>query len=107
LKEWTAGPSFTRKFFEKQAEYGLSDDGGAYVVSTLFEVGIETMAAGMMSFVMAKVRHPEWQKQLQEKLAIAGWLPLRHAESSHSQSGRQGGPPMAACLSWKGAASTY
>ncbi|EXJ92987.1 hypothetical protein A1O3_01543 [Capronia epimyces CBS 606.96] len=59
---------FMRTFLERQAEFGLSDDEGAYVVGTLFEAGTGTTAAAMMSFVLAMCLSPKWQKKIQQEL---------------------------------------
>jgi cytochrome P450 len=59
---------FTRSFLDNQERYQLSDDEGAYVVSTLFEAGSGTTAAAMMSFCLAILQHPEWQIQMQAEL---------------------------------------
>lgn len=63
------GPGcWERTFLERQTEFGLSDDEGAYVVGTLFEAGSGTTAAAMMSFVLAMVLHPEWQRAVQDEV---------------------------------------
>lgn len=61
-------PSFTRSFLENQEKYQLSDDEGAYVIGTLFEAGSGTTAAAMMSFCLAMLHHPEWQKEIQSEV---------------------------------------
>lgn len=60
--------SFTKIFLEKQPEYKLSDDEGAYVIGTLFEAGSGTTAAAMMSFCLAMCHYPTWQTKLQEEV---------------------------------------
>ena len=57
-----------RTFVEKQDEYGLSDDEGAYVVGTLFEAGSSTTSAAMMSWMLAMVLHPQEFRGLQEEI---------------------------------------
>jgi hypothetical protein len=42
ITEGTAPNCFMRTFLEKQDEYGLSDDEGAYVIGTFFEAGADT-----------------------------------------------------------------
>ncbi|KIX97617.1 uncharacterized protein Z520_06395 [Fonsecaea multimorphosa CBS 102226] len=59
---------FSRTFLERQAEFGLSDDEGAYVIGTLFEAGAGTTAAAMMSFVLCMCHHPEWQTKMQHEV---------------------------------------
>ena len=59
---------FARSFLEKQAEYNLSDNEGAYVIGTLFEAGAGTTAAAMMSFVLCMCLYPEWQTKMQEEV---------------------------------------
>ncbi|KIX03989.1 uncharacterized protein Z518_07542 [Rhinocladiella mackenziei CBS 650.93] len=59
---------FAKTFLERQAEFGLSDDEGAYVVGTLFEAGAGTTAAAMMSFVLAMCHYPNWQKKMQQEV---------------------------------------
>ncbi|OAP55993.1 hypothetical protein AYL99_10145 [Fonsecaea erecta] len=64
---------FSRTFLERQAEFGLSDDEGAYVIGTLFEAGAGTTAAAMMSFVLCMCHHPEWQTKIQQEVdAVVG-----------------------------------
>ena len=60
--------SFTKTFLEKQEDFGLSDDEGAYVIGTLFEAGSGTTAAAMMSFCLAMCHYPEWQTKLQAEI---------------------------------------
>jgi cytochrome P450 len=59
---------FSRSFLERQAEYNLSDNEGAYVIGTLFEAGAGTTAAAMMSFVLCMCHHPEWQQKIQDEV---------------------------------------
>ena len=59
---------FARTFLERQEEFGLSDDEGAYVIGTLFEAGAGTTAAAMMSFILAMCLYPESQRQIQEEV---------------------------------------
>ncbi|EXJ54110.1 hypothetical protein A1O7_09447 [Cladophialophora yegresii CBS 114405] len=59
---------FARSFLEKQAEYNLSDNEGAYAIGTLFEAGAGTTAAMMMSFVLCMCHHPDWQKKMQDEV---------------------------------------
>jgi cytochrome P450 len=59
---------FAKTFLEKQHEFGLSDDEGAYVIGTLFEAGAGTTAAAMMSFVLAMCHYPEWQEKMQQEV---------------------------------------
>lgn len=59
---------FARTFLERQSEFGLSDDEGAYVIGTLFEAGAGTTAAAMMSFILSMCHHPEWQKKMQQEV---------------------------------------
>lgn len=68
MKTKTAPKCFMRTFLERQDEFGLSDDEGAYVIGTLFEAGSGTTAAAMMSFVLAMCHHPEWQKRMQQEV---------------------------------------
>ena len=59
---------FAKTFLDKQSQYALSDDEGAYVIGTLFEAGSGTTAAAMMSFCLAMCHHPEWQEKLQKEI---------------------------------------
>ncbi|EXJ66441.1 uncharacterized protein A1O5_10593 [Cladophialophora psammophila CBS 110553] len=59
---------FSRTFLERQSEFGLSDDEGAYVIGTLFEAGAGTTAAAMMSFVLSMCHYPEWLKKMQKEV---------------------------------------
>ncbi|OAL29828.1 hypothetical protein AYO20_09021 [Fonsecaea nubica] len=64
---------FSKTFLERQAEFGLSDDEGAYVIGTLFEAGAGTTAAAMMSFVLCMCHSPEWQTRIQQEVdAVVG-----------------------------------
>nr|OQO28664.1 hypothetical protein B0A51_04775 [Rachicladosporium sp. CCFEE 5018] len=60
--------SFTKTFLDRQREFGLSDDEGAYVIGTLFEAGAGTTAAAMMSFCLAMCHTPVWQERLHEEV---------------------------------------
>lgn len=68
MREGKGPKCFAKTFFEKQAEFGLSDDEGAYVIGTLFEAGAGTTAAALMSFVLCMCHSPEWQKKLQKEV---------------------------------------
>ncbi|EON62419.1 hypothetical protein W97_01641 [Coniosporium apollinis CBS 100218] len=68
MRDGNAPECWERTFLEKKDEYGLTDDEGAYVVGTLFEAGSGTTAAAMMSFVLAMVHYPEWQRKVQEEV---------------------------------------
>ncbi|KAI9812339.1 MAG: hypothetical protein M1827_004788 [Pycnora praestabilis] len=68
MRQEIQGTSFTRTFLDKKEEFCMTDDEGAYVIGTLFEAATGTTAAAMMSFVLAMVHHPEWQKKLQDEL---------------------------------------
>lgn len=59
---------FSRTFLERQSEFGLTDDQGAYVIGTLFEAGAGTTAAAMMSFVLAMCHYPQWQEKIQQEV---------------------------------------
>ena len=62
------GSCFAKTFVEKQKQYALADDEGAYVIGTLFEAGSGTTAAAMMSFCLAMCHYPEWQEKLQREV---------------------------------------
>ena len=64
----TALDSWERTFLEKQEQYGLTDDEGAYVVGTLFEAGSGTTGAAMMSWMLAMVLHPGEFRKVQDEL---------------------------------------
>ncbi|OCT46111.1 25-hydroxyvitamin D-1 alpha hydroxylase [Cladophialophora carrionii] len=68
MRAGTAPKCFSRSFLEKQAEYHLSDDEGAYVLGTLFEAGAGTTAAAMMSFALCMCLHPEWQQKMHDEV---------------------------------------
>ncbi|KIW86774.1 uncharacterized protein Z519_12560 [Cladophialophora bantiana CBS 173.52] len=68
MKTGKAPKCFSRTFLERQSEFGLSDDEGAYVIGTLFEAGAGTTAAAMMSFVLSMCHYPEWQKKVQKEV---------------------------------------
>lgn len=59
---------FAKTFLEKQAEFGLSDDEGVYVIGTLFEAGAGTTAAAMLSFILSMCHYPEWQEKMQKEV---------------------------------------
>ncbi|KAL7908167.1 cytochrome P450 [Trichoderma velutinum] len=61
-------PSFCRSWLEKEQLTGLNNDEAAYVIGTMFEAGAGTTAAAMMSFVLAMVHHPEWQRRLHQEI---------------------------------------
>ena len=68
MNEGKAPKCFTTTFLEKQAEFGLSDDEGAYVIGTLFEAGAGTTAAAMLSFCLAMCHYPDWQDELHKEV---------------------------------------
>ena len=45
-----------------------NSDGVNRVVGTMFGAGSGTSAAAMMSFVLAMVHHPKWQKKVQDEV---------------------------------------
>jgi len=49
----------TRSSLERQADYNLSDNEGAYIVGT-FKAGAGTTTAAIMSFILYMYIHPEW-----------------------------------------------
>jgi cytochrome P450 len=66
-------PSFCRSWLEKEQLAGLTNDEAAYVIGTMFEAGAGTTTSAILSFVLAMVHHPEWQRRLQEEIdAIVG-----------------------------------
>ena len=68
MKTGDAPGCWERTFIEKQTEFDLTSDQGAYVVGTLFEAGSGTTAAAMMSFMLAMVQNPKWLRKLQEEV---------------------------------------
>lgn len=68
MKSGKSPKCFAKTFLERQEEFGLSDDEGAYVVGTLFEAGAGTTAAAMMSFVLCMCHSPEWQAKMQQEV---------------------------------------
>ncbi|KEF51210.1 uncharacterized protein A1O9_12713 [Exophiala aquamarina CBS 119918] len=68
MKQPGCPPSFMKTFLERQDEFGLTDDEGAYVIGTLFEAGSGTTAAAMMSFCLAMCHYPDWQEKLQAEI---------------------------------------
>lgn len=68
MRRGQARPCWERTLIEEQQRYGLSDDEGAYVIGTLFEAGSGTTAAAMMSFMLAMVFYPEWQRRIQDEI---------------------------------------
>ncbi|KAJ9609684.1 hypothetical protein H2200_006012 [Cladophialophora chaetospira] len=68
IKQDKAPRCFSTTFLEKQIEFGLSDDQGAYVIGTLFEAGAGTTAAALCSFCLAMVHYPEWQDEVQKEV---------------------------------------
>jgi len=68
-KQGTAAPPcFAKSWLEKKNAYELTDDEAAYVIGTLFEAGAGTTSAAMISWVLAMVHYPEWQKRMQEEI---------------------------------------
>lgn len=55
-------------FLDRQAELGLSEDQGAYVIGILFEVGSGTTAVAMMSFILSVCHYPEWQDETRREV---------------------------------------
>lgn len=68
IKAKKAPKCFAKTFLERQDEFGLTDDEGAYVIGTLFEAGAGTTAAAMMNFVLSMCHSPEWQKKMQQEV---------------------------------------
>lgn len=65
--------SFCRSWLEKEHSFGLNTDEAAYAIGTMFEAGSGTTAAALMSFMLAMVHHPEWQRRLQQEIdAVVG-----------------------------------
>jgi cytochrome P450 len=68
IRSEKCGDCFAKKFLEKQDEFELSDDEGAYVLGVLFEAGAGTTAAAMMSFCLAMCHYPDWQSKMQKEI---------------------------------------
>ena len=49
---------FAKTFLERQEEFGLSDDEGAYVIGLLFEAGAGTTAAAIDVFRLVNAPPP-------------------------------------------------
>ncbi|KAF2095712.1 cytochrome P450 [Rhizodiscina lignyota] len=64
----TAPDCWEKVAVEKEGESGLTPDQLAYVIGTMFEAGSGTTAAGMMSFLLCMVLHPEEQRKVHEEL---------------------------------------
>ncbi|RFU73869.1 cytochrome p450 [Trichoderma arundinaceum] len=66
-------PSFSKSWLEKEQLAGLANDEAAYVIGTMFEAGAGTTTSAMLSFVLAMVHHPEWQRRLHQEIdAVVG-----------------------------------
>ncbi|UKZ75803.1 hypothetical protein TrVFT333_003497 [Trichoderma virens FT-333] len=73
IAEGSQTPSFCRSWLEKEQLSGLSNDEAAYVIGTMFEAGSGTTTSAMLSFVLAMVHHPEWQRRLHQEIdAVVG-----------------------------------
>ncbi|KAF2179947.1 cytochrome P450 [Zopfia rhizophila CBS 207.26] len=68
LRNGKAPECWERTFIERQSEFNLTTDQGAYVVGTLFEAGSGTTAAAMMSFILAMIHFPAWLAKLQQEV---------------------------------------
>jgi cytochrome P450 len=68
IKGGSQKESFVRTWLENRSQYELTDDEAAYVIGTLFEAGAGTTAAALMSFVLAMVQHPDWQRKLHTEI---------------------------------------
>lgn len=68
MRSGTAPECWERSFLERQADFDLTTDQGAYVIGTLFEAGSGTTAAAMMSWVLALVHHPAWLSKIQQEV---------------------------------------
>jgi cytochrome P450 len=68
MRQGKTSQCFSTTFLERQDEFGLSDDEGAYVIGTLFEAGAGTTAAALCSFCLAMVHYPEWQIEMQNEV---------------------------------------
>jgi cytochrome P450 len=68
LAEGTAPSCFAKTYLQKPEPYDLTNDEVAYVIGTLFEAGSGTTSAAMMSFILAMVHYPDWQKRMQDEI---------------------------------------
>ncbi|KAL2062551.1 hypothetical protein VTL71DRAFT_6817 [Oculimacula yallundae] len=68
MQAGNCGDCFAKRFLEKQEDFGLTDDEGAYAIGTLFEAGAGTTAAAMMSFCLAMCHYPDWQSRMQKEI---------------------------------------
>lgn len=68
MKQGKSTKCWEQVFLQKQEQYELTDDEGAYVIGTLFEAGSGTTSAAMMSFMLAMLHHPEWQLKAQSEV---------------------------------------
>ncbi|KAG0648686.1 Cytochrome P450 monooxygenase psoD [Hyphodiscus hymeniophilus] len=70
-KDWVNGkakPCYMQMFFDSQAKCAVDDLEGAYQVGMMAIAGALTIAAPMMSFVLAMVLHPGWLARVQEEV---------------------------------------
>jgi cytochrome P450 len=55
-------------FLQNQEETGLNDLEGVYLLGTLYGAGAVTTSATLMSYALAMVLHPQWQKKVQDEI---------------------------------------
>jgi cytochrome P450 len=69
MKEGKQRPCFTRTFLESADKTSISGDYEAScVLGMMALVGIFTVAGPLYYFLVAMVKHPEWQTKCQEEL---------------------------------------
>lgn len=74
-KEMAAGrttDSFATKLLENQEETGLNDIEGAFLLGTLYGAGAGTTSATLISYTLAMVLHPQWQRKVQDEVDKIG-----------------------------------
>lgn len=63
-----APPSFSRTFLENQDKYNLTYIEGAHVLGSMYEAGAGTVAAAVLSAILAMCHYPEWLRKMQDEV---------------------------------------
>jgi cytochrome P450 len=68
IQKGVAPPSFSRTFLENQDKYDMTHIEGAHALGSMYEAGAGTVAAAVLSAILAMCLHPGWLRKMQDKI---------------------------------------
>lgn len=68
MRDGTAPDSWMRHFLENKEEYGIDENEGRWMFDAVTAAGTRSPYNALLSFIIAMMEHPEWQRRLQDEV---------------------------------------